>query len=128
MTLAPPAEPGGTDELVVEHTVVETRPDRRRRLISGTTMLLAGLICVIGWGVGADSGDAAFGFSEAGQRINIPDLRVPGEAAAVVLGAIILVLGGYQLVRGFTRRRMRWVLPTVVVLFVLAFLCWAGHG
>src|SRR5205085_12354919 len=30
--------------------------------------------------------------------------------------------------RGFSRRSMRWVLAGVIVLFLLAFLCWAATG
>jgi ABC-type uncharacterized transport system permease subunit len=116
------------EELVVAKTVVERGLSVRRRVVSGTTMLVAGIICILGWGVGSDSGDAAFGFSEPGEKVTIPDLRIPGEAAAVVLGVAIVLLGGWQLWRGFSRRQMKWVLPVVVVLFVVAFLCWAATG
>jgi general nucleoside transport system permease protein len=120
---APPPE-----ELVVEHTVVETRLPMRRRLISGGTTVLFGVIAILGWGVGAHDGDAAFGFSQLGEKVTIPALQVPGGAAAILLGVLMVIVGGYQLVRGFTRRQMRWVLPLVIALFVLSFLCWAGTG
>ncbi len=116
------------DELVIEHKVVQTGVSLRRRIISGTTLVLAGLICIIGWGIGSKSGDAAFGLNGTSAKWHIPNLQVPGEAAAVVLGAIIVALGAWQLARGFTRRQMKWILPAVIVLFVLAFLCWAATG
>jgi ABC-type uncharacterized transport system permease subunit len=116
------------EELVIEHTVVAPRVSGRRRLISGVTIVLAGLVCIIGWGVGAKPGDAAFGLSQAGSKVHIPNLQVPGEAAAVVLGVVVMLLGAWQLWRGFTRRQMKWVLLSVIVLFVLAFLCWAATG
>lgn len=116
------------DELVVEHTVVETRLPMRRRVVSGTTIILFGILALLGWGVGAHDGDAAFGFSQPGEKVTIPALQVPGGGAAILLGVLVVAIGGYQLVRGYTRRQMKFVLPTVIVLFVLSFLCWAGTG
>jgi simple sugar transport system permease protein len=55
-------------------------------------------------------------------------VQIPGRVAAIVLGVIIVVLGGWQLVRGFSRRGMKYVLIAVLVCFVLAFLCWVGTG
>jgi general nucleoside transport system permease protein len=116
------------DDLVIEHTVVETSLSLRRRFISGVTIIVFGLITILGWGVGAKPGDAAFAFSEIDSKVTIPDLQVPAEAAAIVLGVIMVLIGVWQLLRGFSRRQMKWVLPIVIVLFVLAFLCWAATG
>ena len=68
------------------------------------------------------------GCLEVGDTVSIPVVRVPGGPSAIVLGALIVVLGLYQLVRGFSRSQMRLVTAAVSVLFVLGFLCWAGTG
>ena len=47
------------EDLVVTHVVVEPPIPTRRRIISGLVILLAGVICIVGWGVGAKAGDAA---------------------------------------------------------------------
>ena len=115
------------EKLVVRREVIGSI-SRRRRLGTGITMLLAGLAAVFAWGVGADPGDAEFGFSQPGQKVTIPNLQFPGGTVAIVLGAVVVVLGTWQLARGFTRRQMPWVVTAAVLLFVLAFLCWAATG
>ncbi len=116
------------EELIVARTVVEPEVTLRHRLISGGSIVLFGLICIFGWGFGADSGDAVFSLRLADSRVHVPDLRVPGQAAAMVLGAILVLLGIWQMARGFSRRQMKWVLGASLLAFVAAFLCWAGTG
>jgi simple sugar transport system permease protein len=82
----------------------------------------------VGWGLGADPGDARFTFSQLGDRFTLPTLHVPGRIAAIVLGIVIIALGAGQLLRGYSRRRAKWVLIAVLACFVVAFLCWVGTG
>jgi ABC-type uncharacterized transport system permease subunit len=130
MTAEPLAvSPVGPDEdLPTAPTVVPPVVSTRRRLISGLVIVLVGVLTILGLGVGANPGDAAFGLSQVGDTVSIPVLRVPGGAVAAVMGAIIVALGAWQLVRGFSRRALRWVVAAVILLFVVAFLCWAGTG
>ena len=116
------------DELVVEHVVVESKASIGRRRISGLSILLAGLVTIVGWGIGADPGDAGFQLAHAGAAVSIPVVRLPAEAVAIALGVVICLLGAYQLVRGFTRKQTKWVVAATAVLFVVAFLCWAATG
>jgi simple sugar transport system permease protein len=60
--------------------------------------------------------------------VQIPVIRVPGGPTAILLGAVIVLLGIVHLVRGFSRRAMTWVTGAVILLFTLAFLCWAATG
>ncbi len=115
------------EKLIVERTVVE-HVSLRHRLVSGGSVALLGLICIFGWGFGADHGDAVFSLRLSDSRFDVPDLRVPGEVTALVLGAIVVILGIWQMARGFPRRQMKWVLAASLVCFVAAFLCWAGTG
>jgi simple sugar transport system permease protein len=117
------------EALVVSHEVVEVRASARRRLVTGGGIVLAGIVCFLAWGLGARNGDAAFLISQLGSdRFQIPTMRFPGGGAAMVFGAVIVLLGVGQVVRGYSKRQMRWVISVTVLLFVLAFLCWAATG
>ncbi len=123
MTQRPPE-----DELVVTHEVVEIAVSTRRRTIAGIAIIVTGLICLLAWGLGSKAGDAAFALSDIADKHQIPFVRIPGKAAGVVLGLLIVLLGCWHLARGFSARSMRWVLSAVLLCFVIAFLCWAGTG
>jgi general nucleoside transport system permease protein len=114
-------------ELVVVHEVV-AKASSGRRIAGGIVILAVGLFAVLAFGLGAKSGDAAFALSKSGDTVTIPVVRVPAAASGIVLGAIICALAIAHLVRGFPRWAMRWVISAVGVLFVVAFLCWAGSG
>jgi general nucleoside transport system permease protein len=116
------------EELVVHLDVVDVRPSARKRALTGAGLVVAGLVIFFGWGLGADNGDAAYQVSQAGDRWHVPDLRFPGGAVAMAMGAIVVLLGIGQLARGYTKRQMRWAVSGAVVLFVLGFLVWAGTG
>jgi ABC-type uncharacterized transport system permease subunit len=121
--------PVGPDEdLPTTHAVVAPRVSTRRRVATGVGIVLVGVLAILGLGMGANPGKAVFGLSEIGDTVQIPALRLPGGAVAVVLGAIIVALGLWQLARGFSRSALRWVVGAVILLFVLAFLCWAATG
>jgi ABC-type uncharacterized transport system permease subunit len=121
---APPAD----EELVVVRPVVDTGVPLRARLVSGISVILAGLVCVFAWGFGANPGDAEFALIATGDTFAVPDLEVPAEATAITLGVVVALLGVWQVVRGFSKRQMRWVLVAVLLCFVVAFLCWASTG
>jgi simple sugar transport system permease protein len=97
-------------------------------MISGAIIVVAGIVAIIAWGFGANSGDAAFSLSSTSDAVQIPVLTIPGGPTAIVLGAIIVLLGLWQLVRGFPAGAATWVTAAVILLFVLAFLCWAATG
>lgn len=116
------------DELVVTPVVVERPVSLRRRLISGVAVVVAGLICVLGWGLGAKPGDAVFALAGIEAKIHITDVHIPAKAAGVLIGVLIMCLGLWQIVRGFSRGHLRWVLAAVLIGFVAAFLCWAASA
>jgi simple sugar transport system permease protein len=119
---------GRDDEPPTRHEVVAPPVSRRRRVGTGLVIVLVGVLAVLGLGVGANDGSAAFGLSQAGDTVRVPVIRVPGGAVAIALGVVIVLLGLWQAVRGFPRRRLRWVVGGVIVLFAVAFLCWAATG
>jgi simple sugar transport system permease protein len=126
MTAVLDSEPD--DELVVTHTVVDLPVTTRRRYVSGAVIVLAGLVTFFGWGIGAKNDDAAFLLSNPFEKHQIPAIRFPGGGAAMIIGGVIVLLGLGQLVRGYSRRQLRWAANATIVLFILAFFCWAGTG
>jgi simple sugar transport system permease protein len=100
----------------------------RRRIIQGAILVLTGVVAILAWGIGANPGDAALSLSGPSDRVHIPVIRVPGGVAAIVLGSLIALIGLWHLVRGFSRRTMKWAVGAVILLFALAFLCWAATG
>ena len=116
------------EELVVVRHVVDVGVPLRTRLIAGGVIILAGLICIVAWGLGANPGDADFGLGSVSDAIELPDIVVPATATAIVLGVIVIALGAWYVARGFSRPQMRWVLTAVLFCFVVAFLCWASTG
>jgi simple sugar transport system permease protein len=117
------------DELVVTHEVVELPPTLRRRLITGGLILAAGLVTVFAWGIGARNGEASFQLTQQGfDKYLVPVVRFPGGGAAMIAGAVIVLIGLGQLLRGYTKRQLRWASIGTILLFVLAFLCWAATG
>ncbi len=129
-TAAPPPPPAADpeEELVVHRTVVERGVPLRTRLVAGGTIVLAGLVCILAWGLGARPGDADFALSSIADSVALPVVRLPATPAAIALGVIVVGLGAWHAARGFSRPRMRWVLGAVLLCFVLAFLCWASTG
>jgi simple sugar transport system permease protein len=111
------------------HEVVEVPVSRRRRIGTGIVLAVVGLFCVLAFGLGSHAGyDATFGLSSIGAAHNLPDVVLPARVTAILLGALVLVLAGWQLGRGFSRRQLRWVLGVTIFCFVMAFLCWAMTG
>jgi general nucleoside transport system permease protein len=114
------------DDVVVPR-IVQTSLPRRARLLSGLVLIAAAALCIIGFGLGAKRGSASFGLSPSDQSTPTV-LRIPAAGTAIGMGLLVAFLAGWQLVRGFDRRAMRWVTSAAVTLVVLAFLCWAASG
>jgi len=114
---------------VIVHEVVERPVSLRRRISTGGLLVAVGLLCALGLGLGSKAGvGATFGLSGTGEAVAVPDLVLPARITALVLGFAIVAMGLYQLVRGFHRRQLRWVVTAAIVFFVVAFLAWATTG
>jgi simple sugar transport system permease protein len=108
---------------------VEVRASRRARLASGWVLVGVGLVCVIALGVGSKSGyDARFTLSATDAKVTLPTVIVPARIAAILLGALVVGLGVWRIVRDFSRRAMRWVIAIALFSLVFSFLCWALTG
>ncbi|WP_432561872.1 ABC transporter permease [Kineococcus sp. SYSU DK003] len=116
-----------TPAAVVEHAYVEPPLTLRKRVLTGGLLVVVGLVTVLGWGTGSGPDDATFRFG-GGSALTLPDLTVPSTITPVLLGLVIVVLGLFQLARGFRARRNPLVIAVTLVCFVLAFLCWVMSG
>lgn len=95
--------------------------------------IVYGVLAVIAFaafGLGAP-GDAqtTFAFTAPDAFLSIPDLVVASKVTAIVVGVILLALAGFSLWATRARAEVGVWLPLVFgVLFVFAFLTWAGAG
>lgn len=104
---------------VVELAHVEPPVTLRRRVLTGALLVVVGLVTVLGWGLGSGADDATFRFG-GGSAVELPDLTVPATTTPVVLGIVVVLLGLYQLARGFRARRSPVVIAVTLLCFVLA--------
>lgn len=107
---------------------VKRRSPTGSRWLGGLFLLLA-LITLVIFGGGTHTGpNARFVLNPAlgGAAIPVPDLVIPARPAILILGAVIAVVGVWELVRGVGQRGLG--LTVVAFCFVMAFLVWATWG
>jgi ABC-type uncharacterized transport system permease subunit len=108
---------------------VEVRASRKARLVSGSALIVLGLLCALALGLGAKAGyDARFRLAAADAKVKLPVLVLPARVTAVLIGLLITGCGVWRIARDFSRRAMRRVLTLTIVGVVVAFLCWAATG
>jgi simple sugar transport system permease protein len=112
-----------------EEPRIETAdPLRRRRISFGITTVVLGLVALLAFGLGSESGlDFTFVFSRTTDAVQIPDLTLPARTTCIVLALVILTLGVLQVV-GVLRTRIYLVFGVALALFVVALLAWAARG
>jgi general nucleoside transport system permease protein len=116
-----------TPAAVVEHDQIELPLSLRQRLVTGGLLVVVGLVTVLGWGVGSASADATFRFG-GGSSVTLPDLTLPAGSAPTILGIIVVLLGMFQIAKGFRARRGPVLVAVAVFVFIVSFLCWAMSG
>jgi general nucleoside transport system permease protein len=116
-------------ETVPAVQIVDVPVSQRRRTVTGSVLVVVGILCTLALGLGSKAGvKASFNISASGAYFSIPVISMPARTIALVIGVVIAGLGVWQVARGFQRRRMKWVLAFTLVGTVLAFLCWASTG
>jgi general nucleoside transport system permease protein len=109
--------------------VVELPASRRARLISGSVLIVAGVLCALAFGVGSKAGhNARFRLSPPGAKFTMPNLVVPARIFALTVGILVAATGFWRIKRGFSRRAMKWVVALTIVGLVFSFLCWSVTG
>ncbi len=99
-----------------------------RRTWGGILFGFFGLLDIVGFGIKARSGDAAFGLSLPADSVHLSPLNLPAGATAVAAGAVTIGLAALWLTVDLGKGAKRAVLSGVLFLFVLSFLCWADAG
>jgi ABC-type uncharacterized transport system permease subunit len=123
-TLTEPLAPAPEQEPWVE----AGDPLRRRRVGFGLATAVLGLLSLVGFGFGSESGlDFTFVFSRESDAVEIPDLTQPARTTAIALSFLILVLGALMIV-GLVRTHIYLVFGIALALFVVALLVWAARG
>lgn len=98
-----------------------------RRIASGATILVIGLLMFLLFTQGTQPGQTAtlgMNVSSTSQAITLPDLVIPVQPALYVLIIVTVFIGAWQLARG-GGRSMGWLVGIVAFSFVAAFLIWA---
>ncbi len=109
--------------------VVSRRMSPRRRIGAGIALVVVGLLCALLLGLGSRAGyDARFDLANGGEYFTVPQIVVPARVSAFILGAVVVVLGCYQALRGFGRVGLRWAIGIAILAFLLTFLCWSTTG
>lgn len=95
-------------------------------IVYGVLALLT--LAVFGLGAPGDT-QTTFAFTAADAFLAIPNLVVASKVTAIVVGVILLALAGFSLWAARARAEVGVWLPLAFgVLFVFAFLTWAGAG
>lgn len=111
---------------VVEQHVVELKQTTARRIGTGAAIIVLGLIAAVVLGLSAGSHSTRFDLNGNNPGTSVPTFSVPGVGVIVACGIVTMLLGAGHLVRGFSRRTLRWVGIASGILFLVAFLTWAG--
>jgi len=101
--------------------------DRSRHRVLGIIMVVLGLVGLWLFAFNVPAGAVStFGLNQGGTTaaVTLPDLVLPTLPTIIVMMLVSLVLGGYQLWRGFGRRSTA-VLGLAILAFIFAFLTWA---
>ncbi len=110
---------------MAQATLTVAKPRALREYIFGAAFLIAGLLLI--WPLSSGTGGLISTFvltsRRAGVEIPAPDLVLPTQVSLYVLGALVMLTGVWQLLRGF--KRVTLVLSLVALAVIAAFLVWA---
>ena len=108
-----------TEDLTVDHEVVDTTLGSRTRLLRAAAYAVFGLISLIWLGLAVDGGTAHLVFD--GHTVGLP-----AQATVIVVGILILGIAAWQAVRGFGKKATPWAAGVAFVLFMVAFFSWVS--
>jgi len=111
---------------VVEQHVVELKQSTGRRVGTGAAFIVLGLIAAVVLGMSAGSHSTSFDLNGSQPGISVPKFSVPGVGVIVACGIVIILLGAGHLLRSYSKRTLRWAGIAAGILFLVAFLTWAG--
>jgi ABC-type uncharacterized transport system permease subunit len=101
---------------------------RRQRLL-GIFFVLVGLAIILAFTHSTEAGQlSTLGLNtvRSAQLLKLPNIVLPTQVVALVLGPVVMLIGLWQFVRGF-RSTGLWI-GIISGCFVAAFLVWAARG
>lgn len=104
-----------------------TFPSRER--IIGAFYALVGIVILLAFSRDTKAGEMAqlgLNTTRSVELVKLPDLIVPVLPVVWILGGLTLLLGMFQMLRGFRRRG--WLLGVTSLFFLSSFLVWAARG
>ena len=99
-----------------------------RRWLGPAAFAVFGLVDIFVFGLFSHSGDVTFAFSQPFAKVSVPNLSLPAAVTCYVCGAISLALAALRAVLPLSTRWRRVSIAVVLLLFVIALMCWAGAG
>src|SRR5450755_1891175 len=87
--------------------VVELPVSRRARVVSGSVLIVVGVLCAVAFGLGSKAGhNSHFRLSPVGAKYKLPNLVVPARIFAICVGVVVAAAGCWRISRDFSRRAM----------------------
>jgi ABC-type uncharacterized transport system permease subunit len=113
---------------MAQAVLVRNKVRSHRELVIGIFFLASALLIIFLLPRGTAGMESTFVLTShrAGLTISAPDLVVPSTITLYVLGLLVTLIAGWQLVRGF--ERVNLVITLVAAVGIMAFLVWATRG
>jgi ABC-type uncharacterized transport system permease subunit len=116
-----------SEGVIVEHHVLDSTRTRGRRLGTGGVFIGLGVVTIWALGLAVHAGrKTALKFDAPNTYFSVSNIDVGGRAVIIALGVVIVLLGGWQAVRGFGKGTLPIATAVVGLAFMGAFLCWVS--
>jgi ABC-type uncharacterized transport system permease subunit len=99
-----------------------------RRWLAPATFLAFGLIDIFVLGGYSHKGDATFAFSQPFAKVTVPNLSLAAAVTCYVCGGISIAIAVARAFLPLGKMLRRVAIAVILLLFVVALLCWADAG
>ena len=99
-----------------------------RRWLAPATFLAFGLIDIFVLGGYSHKGDATFAFSQPFAKVTVPNLSLAAAVTCYVCGGISIAIAVARAFLPLGKMLRRLAIGAILLLFVVALLCWADAG
>ena len=99
-----------------------------RRWLAPATFLAFGLIDIFVLGGYSHKGDATFAFSQPFAKVTVPNLSLAAAVTCYVCGGVSIAIAVARAFLPLGKMLRRVAIAVILLLFVVALLCWADAG